>query len=305
MRDVKVAITGASGLIGFGLTALLRADEHQVVALVRRAARSRDEISWDPARRRLDPAALADVDAVVHLAGVGIGDRRWTQDYKQKVLSSRVDGTETISEALAAAGGGRRVLLSASAVGYYGDTGVRSVDEHGAAGEGFLAEVCRRWEAATAPAETAGVRVLHLRTGLVCAPRGGLLSRIVPLFKVGLGSRLGSGRQYWPWISLADELGAIRFLLGTDLAGPVNLTGPAPVTNAEFTKTLARVLRRPALAPPVPAFALRAALGEFADEGVLVGQRALPVALGRAGYRFRHETVQEALSWATHQAHPI
>ena len=294
---MKVAVTGSSGLIGSALVPALQADGHEVLRLVRRTPRTAEEHRWDPAHRRIDPALLRDVDAVVNLAGVGLGDRRWTRRYQQEILASRVDSTATISQGLAEAVSADpdrpRVLLSGSAVGFYGDTGDRVVDERDPAGAGFLADVCRQWEAATAPARDAGVRVALLRTGLVLA-RGGLMTRIRPLFQAGLGGRLGSGRQYWPWISLTDEVDAIRFLLTAGLSGPVDLTGPAPVTNAEFTTVLARLVRRPAVVP-VPAPALRLVLGDFADEGVLAGQRALPAALSDAGFRHTHADLESAL----------
>jgi len=296
---VKIAVTGSSGLIGSALLPALRDDGHTVLRLVRRPPAGTDELRWDPATRTLDPAALAGVDAVVNLAGVGIGDRRWTAARKRAVLASRVDATETVSAAVAAADPRPRTLLSASAIGWYGDTGDATVDESASAGHDFLAHVCLRWEAATHTAEQAGVRVAHLRSGLVCG-RGGLLGRLLPLARLGLASPLGSGRQWWSWVSLADEVGAIRHVLGTDgIAGPVNLTGPEPVTNREFTKTLGRVLHRPVVLPPVPRVALRLAIGEFADVGVVAGQRVLPRVLQQTGYRFRHETVEQALRWAT------
>lgn len=297
---MKIAITGASGLIGSALVPALRADGHDVLRLVRRAPGAADEVRWDPAHRQLDPAALTGVDAVVNLAGVGIGDKRWTEQYKRAVLDSRVDATETVSGAIAAAEPRPRTLLSASAIGWYGDTGAAAVDETAHAGGDYLAEVCSRWEDATAAAERAGVRVAHLRTGLVLG-RGGLLGKLLPLVKLGLGGPLASGRQYWSWISLADEVGAVRHLLSADVAGPVNLTGPLPVTNREFTKILASVLHRPAIAPPVPRLALRLVVGEFADAGIVAGQRVLPTVLQDSGYRFEHGTAEQALRWATSQ----
>jgi uncharacterized protein (TIGR01777 family) len=242
------------------------------------------------------------VDAVVHLAGLGIGDRRWSPEYKRAVLHSRIDATTTVATALAAAAvrdpARPRTLLSASAVGWYGDTGERAVDETAPSGTGFLAHVVRQWEQATEAAVAGGVRVVRLRTGLVCTRKGGFLSRPLPLARLGLLSPLGSGQQYWPWISLPDEVRAIDFLLGrADIAGAVNLTGPEPVRNADFTRTLLRLLHRPMLAPPVPAFALRLVLGDFADEGVLAGQRALPAVLERAGFPFRHRSAEAALRW--------
>ena len=299
---MKIAITGSSGLIGSALVPALLDDGHTVLRLVRRPPAGADELRWDPPTRTLDPAALSGVDAVVNLAGVGIGDRRWTAARKRAVLASRVDATETVAAAVAAVDPRPRALLSASAIGWYGDTGDSTVDESAPAGHDFLADLCGRWEAATRTAAEAGVRVAHLRSGLVCG-RGGLLGRLLPLARLGLAAPLGSGRQWWSWISLADEVGAIRHVLGADgVAGPVNLTGPEPVTNREFTTTLGRVLHRPVVLPPVPRVALRLAIGEFADVGVVAGQRVLPRVLQETGYRFRHETVEQALRWATGSA---
>jgi hypothetical protein len=294
---LKVAVTGSSGLIGSRLVPTLVEDGHEVIRLVRRTPRRADEHRWDPQHRRIDPALLTDVDAVVHLAGVGVADHRWTAAHKRQVLESRVDGTATVSQALADAAAADptrdRVLLSGSAVGWYGDTGDRVVDESAPAGDDFLARVCVAWEAATVPAVEAGVRVATLRTGLVLGP-GGLLARMLPLFRLGLGGRLGSGRQYLPWISLTDEVDAIRFLLTAPVSGPVNLSAPTPVTNAQFTAALGRVVHRPAVLP-VPGAALRVVLGEFARVGVLAGQRAVPAALTAAGFPFTHHDLEAAL----------
>ncbi|MDQ6875496.1 MAG: TIGR01777 family oxidoreductase [Actinomycetota bacterium] len=297
---MQIAITGASGLIGSALIPALRASGHEVLRLVRRPAESADELSWDPAGEPLDPGGLSTVDAVVHLAGVGIADKRWTEAHKRAVLDSRLQGTRTISAAIAAARPRPRVLLSASAVGWYGDTGDRIVDESAPAGEGFLADVVRQWEGATRAAADAGTRVVLLRTGLVCVDGDGILGRMMPLARLGLLSPLGSGRQYQPWISLADEVAAMQFLLDSDgVAGPVNLTGPVPVTNAELTQTLLHVCGRRRLAPRVPAALLRLGLGAMADEAVLAGQRAVPRVLEEAGYRFAHPTFEAAARWAT------
>jgi len=294
---VKVALTGASGLIGSALLPELQGAGHDVVKLVRRPTRAADEVRWDPAERRLDPAVLGDVDAVVHLASVNVGDRRWTAGRKTAIVQSRLDGTTTISEAVAAAEPRPRVLLSASAVGWYGDGGDRVLTEDDPAGEGFLADVVVRWEAATQPAQDAGVRVVQLRSGLVCSRRGGIMGRVLPLFKFGLGSRLDGGQQYWPLISLPDEVASIVFLLEHDISGPVNLVGPDPMTNEEFTRTLRRVLGRPPI-PPVPAFALRVALGsERAAEIVLIGQRAVPSVLLDHGFAFQHPTGEAILRY--------
>lgn len=291
---MKIAVTGASGLIGSALVPHLRAQGHDVVRLVRGAASAPDERPWDPDRRVLDPAHLADVDAVVHLAGAGVGDKRWSEKRKAVVLGSRVDGTTAVATAVAASER-TRVLLSASAVGYYGDTGDRLTDETGPSGQGFLADVCRQWEAATAPAADAGRRVALLRTGIVLAGSGGALGPQLPVFKAGLGAPLGSGRQHVPWISLPDEVAAITHLLTADVRGPVNLVAPAPVTNRVFTKALGRVLRRPTLPVPVPGPVLSAMLGGFAKEGVLVGQRLAPAVLERSGFTWQHTDVEAAL----------
>lgn len=297
---MKVAVTGSTGLIGSALVDALHAAGHDVLRLVRHQPADADEARWDPAAGELDPAVLADVDAVVHLAANNVGDKRWTEEFKQQILATRVEGTSTVAAALATAEPRPRVLLSASAVGWYGDTGDRTVDETAPAGEGFFPDVVRSWEAATESAEQAGVRTVHLRTGLVCAPKGGLLGRMLPLARLGVLSPLGSGAQYQPWISLADEVGAIRFLLEHEqISGPVNLTGPDPVSNTVFTRELMSVLGRPAVLPHVPGFALRLVLGEFADQGVLAGQRAVPRVLEQAGYAFTHPTLRDALRWCT------
>jgi uncharacterized protein (TIGR01777 family) len=293
---MKIVVTGASGLLGSALVTTLRGDGHDVVRLVRRPPRTGDEEQWDPAAHELDPSIISGVDAVVHLAGVGVGDKRWTDDYKRSIRASRIDGTTTIAAALAAATQPPKVLLSASAVGFYGDTGEDQVDESSASGNGFLAEVVRDWEAACAPAADAGVRVVTMRTGVVLARKGGALGKVLPLFRLGLGGRLGDGLQWMSWIALPDYLFALRFLLDhDDVSGPVNVTSPEPVRNREYTKAIGRAVHRPAFAI-VPATALRAALGGFADEGVLVSQRVVPTRLEDAGFNFAFGDIDSALT---------
>jgi uncharacterized protein (TIGR01777 family) len=290
-----IAIAGSSGLIGAALIAALRSADHRVIRIVRRVPNGRDEVRWNPDSGQFDPADLEGVDAVVNMCGVGVGDKRWSGAYKQLLRDSRIDPTEVISAAVVEAG--VPVLINASAVGYYGDTGSRVADESSPPGTGFLAQLCVDWEDATAPAQDAGVRVVLARTGLVLSRSGGLLAKLKPLFALGLGGRLAGGHQYMPWISLEDEVRALLFAINTPLSGPLNLTGPAPVTNAEFTAALGRALKRPA---PflVPGFALKTLLGEFAEEGLLGGQRAIPAALERAGFAFHHNTIGEALAYA-------
>jgi uncharacterized protein (TIGR01777 family) len=289
---VKVVLAGASGLLGSALRAALRRDGHDVKQLVRHPPAEPGTDSWDPGRGLVDPDFLAGTDAVVCLSGAGVGDRRWTDSYKRTIVASRVDPVETLARSLAEHGG-PRVLVAASAVGYYGDAGNTEIDESAPSGNTFLADVCRQWETAADPARTAGVRVVHLRTGLVLAKGGGLLKQLVPITKAGVAGRLGSGRQFMPWISLTDEIRAIMHLLASDVAGPVNLTAPKPVTNAEFVHALGRVLHRPTVFP-VPGFAARIALGEFATE-VLIGQRAVPRRLQESGFEFTHRDLEGAL----------
>lgn len=292
---MTVAITGASGMIGSELARSLADDGIRVVSLVRRPPRKADEVMWDPERHLVDVEALRDagVTAIVHLAGAGVGDHRWTNSYKRQILRSRVDGTEAIATA-AADIPSVRALISASAIGYYGDTGDRIADETDPPGEGFLADVVTRWEAAAAPAQEAGLRVAFPRTGLVVTDRGGAWGRMVPLFRVGLGGRIGPGTQLWSFISLTDEVRALRFLLDNELRGPFNLVAPEPITNAEATRLLGETLHRPA-ALPVPAFALRTVLGEFARE-IVVNQAVVPRRLQAAGFTWRHPTLADALA---------
>lgn len=291
---MKIAVTGASGLIGSALVPHLRARGDEVVRLVRRAATAPDEVSWDPAAGTVDIDALAGTDAVVHLAGAGVGDQRWTDAYKKKILDSRVDSTHTIVRAMIELDPKPRAFVAGSAIGWYGDTGDRKVDESDPAGSGFLADVVRAWEAAASPAADAGIRVTHARTGLVVAKEGGAWARLFPIFRLGLGGKLGSGRQYWSWISLRDEVAALTFLLDNQaMSGPVNLTGPHPATNAEVTAAMGRVLGRPTLFP-VPAFALKTALGEFSTE-ILGSARVLPAVLESAGFVWQDPTVESAI----------
>jgi uncharacterized protein (TIGR01777 family) len=293
---MQILIAGASGFLGGRLVPHLRAAGHQVTQLVRRPARNPGELRWDPTGGLLDATALAGKDAVINLAGAGVGDHRWTAAYKRTLLTSRVDTTTTLAKAIANADPRPRVLLNSSAVGFYGDTGDRAVDEQSPAGDGFLADLCKVWEAATRPAEDAGARVALLRTGLPLAKDGGLLKPLYLQFKLFAGGRMGSGRQYLPWMSLPDWLDAVGFLLERDVSGPVNLTGPEPVTNAEFSAALAKVLHRPNLLP-VPGIALKAAVGEFGGEAV-ASQRVLPGVLVREGFPFAHRTVEAALQQA-------
>ncbi|CAM4094420.1 Epimerase family protein [Mycobacterium basiliense] len=297
MGKAVIAIAGSSGLIGSALAAALRAADHPVLRIVRRTPANSDELHWNPESGEFDPDTLIGVDVVVNLCGVNIARRRWSGAFKQSLRDSRITPTEVLSAAVADAGVG--TLINSSAVGYYGDTKDRIVDETVAAGMGFLAQLCVDWEAATLPAQYAGARVVLARTGLVLSPSGGVLRPMRPVFSVGLGARLGSGRQYMSWISLEDEVRALLFAISdSTLSGPVNMTGPAPVTNAEFTTAFGRALNRPTPLM-LPGFAVRAALGEFADEGLLVGQRAIPSVLEQAGFQFHHNTIGEALSYAT------
>jgi hypothetical protein len=294
---MRVAVTGASGLIGTALVPHLRSVGHEVLRLVRRPAAAPDEVTWDPKAGTVDLDALAGIDGVIHLAGAGVGDHRWTDDDKREILDSRVDSTHTIVNAMLALDPRPRVLVSASAIGWYGDTGDRIVDETAPAGSGFLADVVRAWEAAAAPAASAGIRVVHPRTGLVVAKSGGAWARMFPLFKMGVGGKLGSGRQYWSWISLRDEVCALQFLLEQEhLSGPVNLTGPDPQTNAEITRVMGTVLGRPTILP-APAFALKAVLGEFSSE-VLGSARVVPAVLERSGFAFQDPTIESAIRTA-------
>ena len=290
MSIQRIAITGASGLIGTALVGKLKSEGYTVQRLVRRPTVSPEEIYWNPANSEIDTAALAGVDAVIHLAGAGVGDKRWTKKYKAEILNSRLLGTTTIANAVAEVK--PKVFISSSAIGWYGETGNRAVTENDRGGDDFLAAVCREWESA---ADLAGdVCTVKIRTGLVLDPTGGALGRMLPLFRFGLGGKLGNGKQWWSWITLHDQLRAIEFLLeNKEVSGPVNLTSPNPVTNQEFTSALARALRRPALFP-APAFALKAALGGFSTE-ILGSKKVLPNVLQEAGFNFDFPHIGPAL----------
>ena len=286
----RIAITGASGLIGTALVGHLKSEGHTVQRLVRRAPVAHDEIQWDPETGFVDLEALAGVDAVIHLAGVGVGDKRWTKKYMAKILNSRLLGTTAIANAVSVVK--PQVFISASAIGWYGESGNRSVVESDKSGDDFLAAVCREWEGA---ADLAGsVRTVKIRTGLVLDPTGGALGRMLPLFRLGLGGKLGNGKQWWSWITLHDQIRAIVFALENNISGPVNLTSPNPVTNQEFTSALARAMHRPALFP-APAIALKIALGGFSSE-ILGSKKVMPHALLEAGFKFDYPHITEALA---------
>lgn len=292
---MKILVTGASGLIGRALTKELGSAGHTVVRAVRTTPRGDDERQWDPRNSTVAPGFLDGIDAVVHLAGAGIGDKRWSDDYKREILESRTKGTAAIAGAIATAGVKPSVFLSGSAIGIYGARGDEVLGEDASHGTGFLADVCEQWEAATAPAEQAGVRTVHLRTGIVLSRDGGALKKQLPLFALGAGGKFGNGRQWQSWISMDDEVGAIVHLLTSTLSGPVNLTAPEPVTNADFARTLGRVMRRPSFMP-VPSFGPALLLGrELADALLFTGQRVVPNSLVRDGYAFRHADLEAAL----------
>ncbi len=294
---MRVAVTGSSGLIGSALVDSLECDGHDAVRLVRRAPRSAGEVRWDPPAGTIDAAALEGIDAAVHLAGEGIGEKRWSAAQKQRILDSRVLGTDLLARTLADLDAGPAVLVSGSAIGWYGPRGDEVLTEHSPPGTGFLAEVARHWELATAAAEAAGIRVVHLRTGIVLSRRGGSLGRLLPLIRLGVGGPLGTGRQWWSWVSLDDEVGLIRHAIGTPtVRGPMNATAPEPARNADVIRALGRALHRPTVLP-APSFALRLVLGrEMADEVVLAGQRVVPEVATETGYGFRHPDLASAVA---------
>jgi len=298
---MRIAVTGSTGLIGSALLPHLRSLGHETVRVVRNDPTGSD-VTWSPAQRRIDPHALDGIDAVVHLAGAGIADHRWTDDYKEEIRDSRIAGTETIAGAIVSADDGPTVLLSGSAIGIYGGRGGEELDEQSAPGDDFLADVTVQWEGATNAAEDAGVRVVHLRTGIVLSADGGALKKQLPLFKLGLGGKMGSGEQWQSWISIDDEIAAITHLLDADVAGPVNLTSPFPVTNAEFADVLGAVLHRPTFLP-IPKFGPRLLLGrELADSLLFDGQKVTPAVLqADADFEFLHPDLESALRSLLHR----
>lgn len=292
---MKIAITGSSGLIGSALRGRLAADGHQVVRIVRREAGT-GEVRWDPTAGELDPGALEGIDAVVNLAGAGIGDERWSDERKRVLVESRTESTDLLARTIAGLDRPPTVLLSGSAIGYYGDRGDEQLTEESAPGGGFLSELCVAWEAATAPAEAAGVRTAHLRTGIVLSTAGGALAQMLLPFKLGIGGRLGSGQQWMSWISIDDHVRAVMHLLTADVAGPVDLTAPQPVRNEAFTKALGRELGRPTVLP-IPRIGPRLLLGkELAETLLYESQRVLPSVLERSDFAFRHENIEDALA---------
>jgi len=291
---MKILISGATGLVGGALASSLRGDDHEVWNLTRSPSGEHD-VGWDVAKGEIETAKLAGFDAVVHLAGESIAEGRWTAAKKHRIRESRVQGTRLLSETLARLKPSPATLLSASAIGYYGDQGDKELTEDGPTGDLFLSEVCREWEAAARPAREAGMRVVHPRIGVVLSKRGGALAKMLTPFKLGVGGRIGGGKQWMSWITLADLVGVLRFLISENsLSGPVNAVAPHPVTNLEFTKTLGRVLGRPTIFP-MPAPMARLALGEMADELLLASTRVKPARLKAAGYAFRHPELEAAL----------
>ncbi len=294
---MNILISGSSGLVGSALVIELRRNAHQIRRLVRDPSeRGESAVVWNPQSGEIrEPDQLRNIDAVIHLAGAPIIGR-WTRAKKAEIRNSRVQGTRTLARAIAGMDSKPSVLLSASGIDYYGNRGDETLTEQSDPGTGFLADVCKEWEAATAPAEDAGVRVVHMRFGMVLSPDGGALGAMLTPFRLGLGGRIGSGQQFMSWISIQDLCGVVHFLLEQDqLSGPVNVVSPTPVTNREFTKSLGQALSRPTLFP-VPAFAARLVLGELADTLLLAGHRIIPERLQLAGYAYRHEKLEQALS---------
>ena len=297
---MRILMSGASGLIGSALGSGLTADGHTVSRLVRREAKQ-GEFTWDPATGSIDTAAFDGCDAVINLSGAGIGDKRWTDEYKHELLASRIQTTELLASTMTSLDQLPSVFLSGSAIGWYGDRGDERLDELSTPGDDFLSDLCQQWEASTLVAEKAGIRTVHLRTGIVLSAGGGALKKQLPLFKLGLGGRFGNGHQWQSWISIDDEVGAITHLLSGEMCGAVNLTAPNPVTNTEFTAALAKVLHRPAMLP-IPTFGPKLLFGgELVEALLLGGQRVLPTALQRSGYEFQHDTLDAALRAVLHR----
>ena len=299
---MRVAVTGSTGLIGQALVERLEANGHQVVRVVRPGSSQglgpSTSVPWNPTTSRIEEKGLEGLDAVVHLAGEPIAARRWSEDQKQRIAQSRVKGTAMLAEALARLSEPPGVLVSASAIGYYGSRGDELLDESSSGGDDFLARVCRDWEAAADPARAAGIRVAHPRTGVVLSRSGGALAEMLPFFKLGIGGRIGSGQQWMSWITLDDEVSALLWLLEADVEGPVNLTAPEPVTNRELTAALGRALRRPAVLP-TPKPALWARLGRELTEALLYSSaRVAPAALQRRGFTFAHPDIASGLAAA-------
>ena len=291
---MRILISGASGFLGSHVVPFLQERGHAVIQLTRSPSQPED-VEWHPAQGKIEAAKLPHLDAVLHLAGENIANGLWTEAKRQRIRDSRVQSTQLLSETLASLSPCPTVFLTASAVGYYGNRGDQLLTEESESGEGFLADVCRQWEAATLPAAQAGIRTIFLRNGLVLAAKEGALGRIILPFKLGLGGQIGDGQQYWSWISITDWLYAVLHCLTTEtLSGPVNTTAPQPVRNREFTKTLGRILNRPTLVP-VPKFAIRLILGQMADEMLLASARVIPSRLQASGYTFFHPTLHEAL----------
>jgi uncharacterized protein len=297
---MHVAITGATGLIGTALSQALRAEGHRVTGITR-SQPGPDQLQWSPSDQRIDAAALRGVDAVVHLAGEPVAARRWSAQVKRRIRDSRISGTTLIAQTLAGLDDGPRTLVSVSGIDYYGDRGDEVLTEHSGPGDTFLADVCKVWEASAEPAREAGIRVVHPRIGIILTSRDGALPRLLPLFKLGLGGRFGSGRQYWSWIALDDVIGVLAHALTTaSVTGPLNATAPTPVTNATFTTVLGKVLGRPAWLP-VPSFGPRLVLGEMADAMVFHSKRVMPEATLASGYTFRHPDLEAGLRSALHK----
>lgn len=294
---MDIAVTGSSGLIGTALMTKLKGDGHRAIAVVRRPAKAgADEITWDPAGGTIDAASLEGIDGVIHMAGAGIGDKRWNEERKRVLVESRTKGTKLLAETLAGLTKPPAVLVSGSAMGYYGSRGDEELTEASSKGGGFLADLVEKWELAAKPAQDAGIRVAFARTGMVMSKRGGALGKQLPLFKLGAGGRFGSGKHWHSWISIDDEVAALVWLLNNDLSGPVNITAPNPVTNNEFTKTLGKVLGRPTLLP-VPLIGPKLLFGaELVDEMLLASQRITGDALTEGGYPWIHQDLETALT---------